>query len=195
MSHDLIEQLPEQGLLLARIDQLQGVQDHPPHGPCLRLVAVTGACFESPRLDALDGAGTFLVDLGWRDLSDVALMSPGFLRASLCGCDPFCWDAEGPPDRCFVIDYTLSREPTGSYAHALSARGQGVRYLALRGFDCACEMSEPSPAPGSLAFLGHDATGAPVRQQLPGQPGQFAAAHSLGKAEALARVDAVIGQA
>lgn len=194
MSHGLIEQLPEQGLLFARIDQLQSVQEHPPHGPCLRLVAVTVGDSESPRLDAPDGPGAFLIDLGWRDLSDVALSSPGFLRASLCGCDPFCWDAEGP-DRCFVIDYALSSEPTGSYAHALPARGQSVRYLALRGFDCACEMSEPSPAPGSLAFLGHDATGAPMREQLPGQPGQFAAAHSLGKAEALAGVDAVIGQA
>jgi len=145
MSHELIEQLPEQGVLFARIDQLQGVQDHPPHGPCLRLVVVTGTSSESWRFDAPDGQGTFLIDLGWRDLSDVALTSPGFLRAALCGCDPFCWDAEGP-DRCFVIDYALSREPTGSYAHALPARGQGVRYLALRGFDCACEVAEQLPA-------------------------------------------------
>lgn len=169
MSHELIEQLPEQGVLFARIDQLQSVQEHPPHGPCVRLMAVIGAGSESQRFDAPDGQGTFFVDLGWRDLSDVALASPWFLRASLCGCDPFNSDADGP-DPWFVIDYALSREPTGSYAHALPAGGQGVCYLALRGFACACDVAPQPPAPRSLAFLGRDAAGTPMLQQLPGQP-------------------------
>ena len=149
MSHDLIEQLPEQGVLFARIEQLQSVQEHPPHGPCLRLIAVIGTGSGPQCFDAPAGQGSFLVDLGWRDLSDVALASPWFLRASLCGCDPFNWDADGP-DACFVIDYALSREPTGSYAHALSTGRQGVCYLALRGFDCACEVGEPPQVPASL---------------------------------------------
>jgi beta-lactamase superfamily II metal-dependent hydrolase len=122
-----VERLPEKGSIYAKVDQLQSVQDYPPFGNCMRLIGVTPASFEGRWFN--DSCWTFLVDLGWRDIANPDIGWRMSLRSGLCGFDLIDWEAE-LPNEWIRIEYSLTPEPTGSYAYALFA-DQEPQYLSI----------------------------------------------------------------